>query len=275
MKPFCIILFTFSTLTALAQQKSDTLFYESFNNPTLNRAKWNVEVTGVNAHTVNNEQQAYVDSAVTLILANELLDIRPIYQQGFAIQGGRKYDFISGRINTRQKFEFTYGTASARIKMAAGAGLWPAFWALGEGKWPDCGEIDMMENIGDSSWVSHALHGPGYFGNTPLAHRSFFPKGIDVTQWHVYSVNWTKDHLIFSIDGAVTYTITREMVEKYGRWAYDNPKFIILNFALGGGYPQGVNKVQSPYPGLPQSTVDKIKNAKADFLVDWVLVTKD
>ncbi|OCX53504.1 hypothetical protein BEL04_04175 [Mucilaginibacter sp. PPCGB 2223] len=272
---YLLILFTWATSPVFAQHKPDTLFYESFDNPTLNRAKWNVEVTGVNAHTVNNEQQAYVDSTATLIFKNGLLDIKPIYQQGFTIKGGRKYDFISGRINTRQKFEFTYGTASARIKMAAGAGLWPAFWALGEGKWPDCGEIDMMENVGDSSWVSHALHGPGYFGNTPLAHRSFFPKGIDVTQWHIYSVNWTKDSLIFCVDGTVTYTVTREMVEKYGRWAYDNPKFIILNYALGGGYPQGVNKVQSPYPGLPQSTVDKIKAGKADYLVDWVLVTRD
>ena len=276
MKYICLYsLFVCLSLTAFAQRKPDTLFYESFNGTTLNRAIWNVEITGVTGRTVNNEQQAYVDSAATLILTNGLLDIRPIYQQGFTIQGGRKYDFISGRINTRQKFEFTYGTASARIKIAAGAGLWPAFWALGEGKWPDCGEIDMMETVGDSSWVSHALHGPGYFGNTPLARRSFFPKGIDVTQWHVYSVNWTKDHIIFSIDGTVTYTVTRDMVEKYGRWAYDNPKFIILNLALGGGYPQGVNKVQSPYPGLPQSTVDKIKTGNGDFLVDWVLVTKD
>jgi beta-glucanase (GH16 family) len=275
MKYVCqIISFICLSLTAFGQH-ADTLFYESFNSPTLNRAKWNVEATGVNAHTVNNEQQAYVDSAATLVMANGLLHIRPIYQQGFATKGGTKYDFISGRINTRQKFEFTYGTASARIKMAAGAGLWPAFWALGEGKWPDCGEIDMMENIGDSSWVSHALHGPGYFGNTPLAHRSFFPKGIDVTQWHIYSVNWTKDSLIFSIDGTITYTVTRDMVEKYGRWAYANPKFIILNFALGGGYPQGVNGIKAPYPGLPQSTVDKIKDGKADFLVDWVLVTKN
>src|ERR1700712_3876293 len=212
---YLFIFFICLSLTAFAQRKPDTLFYESFNGSALNRAKWNVEVTGVNAHTVNNEQQAYVDSTATLIMANGLLDIRPIYQPGFTIKDGRKYDFISGRVNTRQKFEFTYGTASARIKMAAGAGLWPAFWALSQGKWPDCGEIDMMENIGDSSWVSHALHGPGYFGNTPIAHRSFFPKGIDVTQWHIYCVNWTKDSLIFSIDGTVTYTVTRDMVEKY------------------------------------------------------------
>ncbi|MGN6177810.1 MAG: glycoside hydrolase family 16 protein [Mucilaginibacter sp.] len=255
-----------------AQPKGDTLFYENFNSPSLNRTVWNVEVTG---HTVNNEQQAYVDSANTISIANGMLHITPVYHPGYISNQQRKYDFLSGRINTRGKFEFTYGTATARIKMSAGAGLWPAFWALGEGKWPDCGEIDMMENVGDSSWISHALHGPGYFGNTPLAYRYHFPAGKDVTQWHIYSVKWTPDSLIFSVDGRITYTVTKAMTDHYGRWAYDNPKFIILNFALGGGYPQGVNKVTTPYSGLPQSTVDKIKHHEAQMQVDWVLVTKN
>lgn len=255
-----------------AQQKGDTLFYENFNGKSLNRLVWNVEVTG---NTVNNEQQAYVDSSGIISIGDGMLAITPLYHPGYISNRQKKYDFLSGRINTRGKFEFTYGTATARIKMPAGAGLWPAFWALGEGKWPDCGEIDMMENVGDSSWVSHALHGPGYFGNTPLAYRYHFPAGTDVTQWHIYSVKWTPDSLVFSIDGHVTYTVTKHMTEHYGRWAYDNPKFIIVNFALGGGYPNGVNKVTTPYFGLPQGTVNKIKRGDAQMLVDWILVTKN
>lgn len=273
MKTFCLFALMLGlSSVAFAQQKADTLFFENFNGNTLNRSKWNVEVTG---NTVNNEQQAYVDSTSVLSQADGKLFIKPLYHPGYTSKQQKKYDFLSGRINTRSKFEFTYGTASARIKMSSGAGLWPAFWALGEGKWPDCGEIDMMETVGDSSWVSHALHGPGYFGNTPLAFRAFFPKGTDVTQWHIYSVKWTSDSIIFMIDGKVTYTVTRAMVEHYGRWAYDNPKFIILNFALGGGYPHGVNKVDAPYFGLSQSSVNKIKAGNAEMLVDWVLVTKE
>lgn len=266
-----ITLLTCLALSASAQRKTDTLFFENFNGNAVNKTKWNVEVTG---RTVNNEQQAYVDSATILKVANGLLTIKPVYHPGYTSTQQKQYDFLSGRINTTNKFEFTYGTASARIKMTAGAGLWPAFWALGQGKWPDCGEIDIMENVGDSSWVSHALHGPNYFGNTPLAYRTIL-QGTDITQWHVYSVTWTADKLAFSIDGKVTYTVTKQMVEKYGRWAFDTPKFIILNFALGGGYPNGVNKVTAPYFGLPQSSVDKIKAGKADFVVDWVLVTKE
>jgi beta-glucanase (GH16 family) len=255
-----------------AQQKPDTLFFDDFKGNGLNRAEWNYEVTG---NTTNNEQQAYVDSTVTLSVANGMLAITPVYHPGYESAEHRKYDFLSSRINTRSKFEFTYGTATARIKMSGGAGLWPAFWALGEGKWPDCGEIDIMETVGDSSWISNAMHGPNYFGNTPFAYRDHFPPGIDVTQWHTYSVKWTKDSVVFSVDGAMTYTVTRTMVEHYGRWAFDNPKFLLLNFAIGGGYPHGVNKITSPYFGLSQSSVDKIKRGEAKMLVDWVLVTKE
>jgi len=267
--------------TNAQQTKIDTVFFEDFNEQNLNRSKWNVEVTG---HTVNDEQQAYVDSAATIYMVkgkdaegavNGALVLKAIYKPGFTSKEQKKYDFISGRINTQRKMEFTYGTASARMKMTAGAGLWPAFWALGNGKWPDCGEIDMMETIGDSIWVSHALHGPNYFGNTPLAYRAHFESGTDVTQWHVYSVDWSPSSLVFKVDGKVTYTVTKPMVEKYGRWAYDNKKFIILNFALGGGYPAGYNKVAKPYLGISESAANKIKAGEAKVYVDWVLVTRD
>lgn len=284
MRKIIIIICSFCCANIASAQakrsKTDTLFFDDFNSKTLNRNKWNVEITG---NTVNNEQQAYVDSTATIYFVrgksaegakNGALVIEPRYVPGFTTKERKSYDFISGRINTRSKFEFIHGTASARMKMPAGAGLWPAFWLLGNGEWPACGEIDIMETVGDPSWVSNALHGPGYFGNTPLVRRDTFPKGTDVTQWHIYSVDWTGESIIFKIDGKATYTVTRAMVEKYGRWAFDNPKFIILNFALGGGYPNAINKIKSPYFGLSQKSLDVIKAGQAKVLVDWVLVTK-
>jgi beta-glucanase (GH16 family) len=277
---FILAFFTAPLCIAQQKAKTDTVFFEDFNGQKLDRSKWNVEVTG---NTVNDEQQAYVDSSSVLYLihgkdaegaANGALVIKAIYHPGYTSKEQKKYDFISGRINTSHKMEFTYGSASCRMKMASGAGLWPAFWALGEGTWPDCGEIDMMETVGDSSWVSNALHGPNYFGNTPLVYRYIFPNHSDVSQWHVYSLDWTPDLLVFKTDGVTTYTVTRKMVEHYGRWAFDNAKFIILNFALGGGYPNGVNKIKQPYFGISQATVDKIKAGQAKVLVDWVLVTR-
>src|SRR3569833_2076278 len=270
-----------TSAACFAQAKHDTVFFDDFNGTKLDRTKWNVEVTG---HTNNVEQQAYVDSSSVLYFVrgkaaqgakNGALVIKAVYHPGYTSKENNKYDFLSARINTEKKMEFTYGTASCRMKMASGAWLWPAFWALGEGNWPDCGEIDMMETVGDGSWISNALHGPKYFGNTPLAYRYFLPNKSTVEQWHVYSVDWTPDKLVFKTDGVVTYTVTKAMVEKYGRWAFNNAKFIILNFALGGGYPNGVNKITKPYLGISQLTVDKIKAGKAKVLVDWVLVTRN
>src|SRR5262249_27102187 len=156
------------------------------------------------------------------------------------------------------------------MKLASGAGLWPAFWALGNGRWPDTGEIDVMENVGDSSWTSVALHGPGYFGDTPLVRRA----PVDATGWHVYSVDWTADLLVFRIDGREIYRVAKADVEKYGRWAFDNPKQLIVNLALGGTYPHGVNKVEAPYPGLSDATVAASRSEKVSILVDWVRVTQ-
>ena len=95
-----------------------------------------------------------------------------------------------------------------------------------------------------------------------------------VTNWHIYSVDWSPESLVFKIDGRIFYTVTKSMIEKYGKWAFDNPKHMILNFALGGGYPGGVNKIKTPYPGLPAETVDLIKQGKIKILVDWVRVTR-
>jgi beta-glucanase (GH16 family) len=170
--------------------------------------------------------------------------------------------------------EFAYGTAAARIRMAAGSGLWPAFWALGTGAWPATGEIDVMEFVGEREWTSVALHGPGYSGDTPLVERQRFAGGGDATGWHVYAVAWTPDSLVFTVDGARVYGATRAQVERYGRWAYDNPKFLILNLALGGNYPAAVNGVKAPYAGLPASTVALIERGEGTMLVDWVRVTR-
>lgn len=265
---------------AQASPGSDTLFFEDFNGPSLDRSKWNVEVTGF---TVNNEQEAYVDSSATLYISHGseaqgasggVLVIGACYSPGYITKQGKKFDLLSGRINTRNKAEFTYGKVSARMKLPAGPGFWPAFWMLGNGRWPQTGEIDIMENIGDSSWVSSAMHGPGYFGNTPLVKRNYFASPDDITGWHIYAVDWTKDSLVFSVDGDPRYTVTRDMVTKFGPWAFDNPKFLILNLALGGGYPEGVNHANTPYPGITPGTFERIKEGQGKVLVDWVLVTR-
>ena len=139
---------------------SEFHIHDVFSAGQLDRSKWNVIITG---RTVNNEQQAYVDSTDTITVGDApeasgaehgALIIRGRHRPGFKTPEGRSFDFISGRLESRSKFEFTYGTAAARIKLTAGAGLWPAFWTLGAGRWPDTGEMDIMENVGDPTWTN-------------------------------------------------------------------------------------------------------------------------
>ena len=254
-----------------------TIFFDDFSGPALDRAKWNVIVTG---RTVNDEQQAYVDSPETIAMdpsaegsKQGALAITARRKPGFKTPEGRTFDFVSGRLDTRGKFDFTYGTAEARIKLTSGAGLWPAFWALGNGRWPDAGEMDILENVGDPAWTNFAVHGPGYSGNKCFDFRQRFPEGGDITGWHVYGMTWTHDAMIFSVDGHERWRINRATVETRGAWAYDSPKFLIVNQALGGAYPHAVNHAETPYLGLPQSTIDTIDAGRALMLVDWIRVT--
>lgn len=260
----------------VAAESRELLFADEFDGPQLDRRKW--IATGPE-FWVNNEQQAYIDDPAVIGFADGMpqadggvLLLRPLLKPGLDPLAHRSADFVSGRIESRGKFAFTYGRAEARIRMPDADGVWPAFWLLGGGKWPDTGEIDIMEYVGEKDWVGVALHGPGYSGDTPLVNKYFFPEGIDVIGWHVYAVEWTRDAILFEVDGRLTYRVTRPMVETYGTWAFDNPKYLILNFAVGGAYPAKTNGIKQPYFGVPQQTVDKIGTGNVAMQVDWVRV---
>ena len=256
------------------------LFLDEFSGRTLNRSRWNVIVTG---ETVNDEQQAYVDSAETLTLVggdtaqgavDGALEIRSHYRPGFKTPQGKTFDFISGRIDTRGKFDFKYGTAEARVKLTAGAGLWPAFWTLGNGAWPDTGEIDILENVGDPAWINFALHGPGYSGASRPGRATLLSTGI---RHHRLA------RLLHGVDARIADVQRRwpaKRIASRARWSnstVDGPttRQSISSSTRPSAAPtrRPINGAKEPYPGLPQSTVDLIKADKAVMLVDWVRVT--
>ncbi|WP_375289644.1 family 16 glycosylhydrolase [Qipengyuania sp.] len=245
------------------------LFSDEFNGTALDRSKWNVEGPDF---WVNDEQQAYLDRPDTIAVRDGVLVLTPRFEPGTDPKAERKAPFVSGRINTSGKFDFTYGRAEARIRMPDAVGVWPAFWLLGNGPWPTTGEIDIMEYVGDKSWAGTAIHGPKYSGETPFVDRFYFPAGEDATGWHTYAAEWSKDQVEFFIDGRLTYRVTKPMVQNYGRWAFDNPEYVIINFAMGGAYPGKVNGITQPYFGVPAETVEKVKRGEVSMEVDWVRV---
>jgi beta-glucanase (GH16 family) len=258
----------------------ETLFADDFSGTALDRSKWNVEG---DAFWVNNEQQAYVDSPDTIAVSHTVdgapdgaLVLKPRWRPGYVTSKQRKADFVSGRIDSKGKFDFAYGRAEARIRMTDHVGVWPAWWMLGNGDWPETGEIDIMEYVGDKSWTGVAVHGPGYSGDRGPVNRYYFRPGEpDVTAWHVYGVDWTPDLMTFTVDGNTAFTVPRATIEHDHRWAFDNPKYLILNFALGGAYPSKVNNIKAPYDGMPQATVDAIRRGDVAMYVDWVRVSRE
>ena len=252
------------------------VFEDQFADGALDRKKWNVE--GMD-FWVNDEQQAYLDSPETIRFATvdgaedgAALILKPVWRPGADTKADRNADFLSGRIDSRGKFDFTYGRAEARIRMPLNRGAWPAFWLLGNGQWPTTGEIDIMEYVGEPEWTAVAIHGPGYSGETPLVKRRTFPAGQDAGGWHTYGVEWTEDAIAFDVDGDVFYTVTRADVEEHGPWRFDTSKHLIVNFALGGVYPGKVNEITEPYYGIPQETVEAVKRGEVQMEVDWVRV---
>ena len=182
-----IIFLSLSLLAAEGRAESWRLIWsDEFNGPAgtgIDTNKWTAETGGYGWG--NNEWEFYTASPRNAALdSNGCLDIValkfPAYTFNTSYGNGA---YSSARLVTAKKFFVKYGRIEARIKIPAGQGLWPAFWMLGEDNatvgWPQCGEVDIMENIGkapDTVWGS--LHGPGYPGQPgPDRYISFEKQG--------------------------------------------------------------------------------------------------
>jgi beta-glucanase (GH16 family) len=150
--------------------------------------------------------------------------------------------YTSGRINTAGKFSQAYGRFEARIQVAQGQGIWPAFWMLGDdigtAGWPSCGELDIQETVNATPKVNHgSAHGPGYSGGNPLTATYSLPTGALSDGYHVYAVEWEPNVVRWYVDGNLYETRTPADVPAGDKWVYDHPFFVIFNLAVGGNFP--------------------------------------
>ena len=121
----------------------------------------------------NNELQYYADArAENSRVENGLLVItarrEDLSTLGLPDWGGQRYS--SARLVTRDKAAWTYGFIEVRAKLPCGIGTWPAIWMLSsaaaDSRWPDDGEIDIMEHVGFDAGVVHGTVHTGAYNHT-------------------------------------------------------------------------------------------------------------
>jgi len=150
--------------------------------------------------------------------------------------------YTSARLKTKGRFEPMYGRVEARIRVPRGQGIWPAFWMLGgdiDGVgWPRCGEIDVMENIGREPAVVHGtLHGPGYSGGSSIGGADTLPAASFADDYHVFAVEWKAGEIRWLVDESEYRRLTPASLPPGSTWVFDHPFFMLLNVAVGGGWP--------------------------------------
>ncbi|MEY2244573.1 glycoside hydrolase family 16 protein [Streptomyces sp. BF23-18] len=171
-------------------------------------------------------------------------------------------NWTSGRIETkRTDFQPPAGgklRIESRLQMpnvtgAAAKGYWPAFWALGAPyrgnyqNWPGVGELDIMENVQglNTEWATmHCGTSPGGPCNETSGIGNNTPCTGTTCQagFHTYAMEWDRstspEEVRFYLDGVNFHTVKANQVDAT-TWANatNHGYFIILNVAMGGGFP--------------------------------------
>lgn len=218
---------------------SDLIFEQEFEAGTLNSNIWNYEIGNGDNGWGNQEAQYYTQDNVIVEDGNLVITAKAEPTNGF--------DYSSGRITTQDKFAFTYGRVDVRAKLPSGGGVWPAIWMLGsnidEVSWPASGEIDIMEYKGNVPNEIHgSLHFPGNFGGDAVSQKTTIDNAE--TEFHVYSVEWTEDSIVFLVDNIAYHTF-----ENTSDTPFHQDFFLILNVAMGGTFGGAID------PGFTESAM--------------------
>jgi len=190
--------------------------------------------TGEIEYTTDSRDNSYLDGDGNLVI------------KAIKEDTGR---ITSARIKTKNLFDIRYGRIEARIRLPYSQGMWPAFWMLGNNidvvRWPRCGEIDIMENIGRTPSTAYGtIHGPQY-ANQGLGGSYTLPDGQQLhDDYHIFGTLWSPYLIQFYVDDTVYATLSRSSLMYGAEWPFnDHAFFIILNLAVGG-----------PWAGNPDAT---------------------
>ncbi|KAI0152670.1 putative endo-1,3(4)-beta-glucanase [Xylariaceae sp. FL1272] len=218
-----------------------------------NTNNWNIIQSSSNA---NGEWETYTNSNQNVQLSGgDTLQLVPQNNNGA---------WTSGRIESKYVFTPQYAGQSlmeAQIRMgdipqANKQGIWPAFWMLGDSirhgtPWPQCGEIDILEQVDGILTGYGTIHCDVYPGG--LCNESNGIGGsvsIPDNGWHTWRViidnatgSWTTDSINWYRDGVQYFQVTGARVGSQAVWntLVNSPLYFILNVAVGGNWPGAPN----------------------------------
>lgn len=207
---------------------SKLIWSDDFNGSTLDTTKWDFDLGRGNDGWGNQEKQYYTSRLQNVKIENGLLKITA------QKENYENASFTSARLKTQDKFQFTYGKVEVKAKLSSGGGAWPAIWMLGSNlkvaKWPQAGEIDIMENKGNEIDKIHStLHYPEHFGAKGTT-NTLLVKNPDL-QYHIYSLEWTAAYIKTYVDGKlVAFFANSDEIP------FNHDFFILLNLAIGGNF---------------------------------------
>lgn len=169
--------------------------------------------------------------------------------------------FLTGGLYTKGKFAYQYGKIEIHAKLECAQGAWPAMWMLAEknkyGKYPNNGEIDIMEHLNRDSIIYQTTHSH-YTLN--LKQKENPPHGgtakIDISKYNTFGLEWYPDRLVFTLNGLETFRYPRVSGVDPSQWPYDQPFYVMIDQQLGGSWVGKVNTDQLP----------------VQMIVDWVKV---
>ncbi|MBL7709954.1 MAG: family 16 glycosylhydrolase [Chitinophagaceae bacterium] len=217
------------------------IWSEEFDTPGApNPAKWGYDLGA--GGWGNNELQYYTNRPDNAVVSGGTLKIIA-KAENFS---GSPY--TSARLLSKDKFSFKYGKLEARAKLPFGAGTWAAIWMLGSNintvPWPGCGEIDIMEHVGNQqNKIFGTLHHPGHSGGNGDGSSVVIANAS--TEFHRYGLEWTASTIKISVDDFTFFTFPNS-----AGLPFNQNFFIILNIAMGGNFGGAVD------PAFVSSTME-------------------
>lgn len=220
--------------TPLSYPGYQLVWNDEFNGNTINTSNWGYDI-GNNNGWGNNELEYYTDRTDNAFLSSGNL----IIEARNEVFGGKNY--TSARMLTKGKKIFQYGRVDIRAKLPRGKGIWPALWMLGKNidqvSWPACGEIDIMELLGQQV---NKVYGTIHWGSSTNTYRKkegsyvLSTGGFD-EEFHVYSLIWTADAIKVMVDDQQYFQALRAEITDPN--PFNSEFFFLFNIAVGGNWP--------------------------------------